>query len=127
MRDITITCSNKIMESRSVELRSFLDRNDIIGYACARNVRLLTDACKEYILLKNRMVQEYGSAVLDKDGKETGEFYIDQHNDNFKYVFDRLDECGNIEHEVSIFVLTYDEIIQKLTGNEILQLDWMLE
>lgn len=127
MRDVIKKFSNSIMENHSIVLRNFLDRNDIIGYACARNLRLLSNACQEYVSLKNKLVQEYGTASLDDNGNATGEYYIDPNNDKYSYVADKLNESGNIEHEVTIFVLSYDEIIQKLTGNEILQLDWMLE
>lgn len=125
--DKKITLTNFKMEDYINSLSAFLDRCDIIGYAAARNIRLLQNGNIEYQNIKLNLLQEYGDTIKDDNGNPTGEYTIDTSNENFNYVKEQLDISGNAEHEVTIFTITYEDVINKLTGNEILEIDWMIE
>lgn len=108
-------------------LESFLERNDIIGYAAARNTRYLRNCATEYEQIHNDLIVKYGSPELDDDGNETGRSFIDMKDPSFKQFKMELTTFSNIEHEVTIFKIPYSEVIGKLTGSEILEIDWMFE
>lgn len=127
MADRIMVLSNFLMDDYIDVLYKFLDRKDIIGYAAARNYRRLSDACLDYYKIKMNLLNKYGSPIKDENGNDTKMLSIDSKNPNFEQVKTELETSGNISHEVVIFTITYDDVINELTGNEILQLDWMIE
>ena len=127
MSDKTITITNFEMEHYISILSDFLDRADIIGYAAARNTRLLTEASLDHMRIKNELLRKYGSVVKDVDGNETNEIAITDNDEHFDDVKTQLDISGNTKHHVNLFMISYDDVINKLTGYEILSIDWMIE
>lgn len=108
-------------------LKPFLDRSDMIGYAAARNTRKLTDASVEYVEKQQSIMLKYGSEEFDDDGKATGRMVIGFNDPNFKKFKAELETYSILKHEITIFKIPYSEVIGKLTGSEILEIDWMLE
>lgn len=108
-------------------LEKFLDRRDIIGYAAARNTRILTNAAIEYFKYRDEMINKYGEKEKDENGNETGRAFITGKSKRFKEYTKALTMYAIIEHEVTIFKIPYKSVCGKLTGAEILDIDWMLE
>lgn len=107
-------------------LEKFLNRSDMIGYAAARNTRFLQNQLIEYENLKDSIIMNYGEPELE-NGKETGRYMLSKDSPNFMKCIEEIDKYANIEHKVKVFKIPYSEVIGKLTGSEILDIDWMLE
>lgn len=120
--------TNVEMDAHIAELRLFLDRRDRIGYAAARNTRILQNACMEYMNRKDELISIYGEPELDENGNPTGRKYIVIGDKAFDKYSQDIEAYASIEHDVDgIFKLKYDDVIDILSGEEILTLDWMLE
>ena len=127
MGDKDYTLTNNDMEAKIAVLEAFLDRDDIIGYVAARNTRRLQDASFEYAKMKADLLNKYGTDVLDDNGNPTGRVSLSPSDPHYKEVAEKLEKVSVIMHTVKIFVIPYDEVKNKLTGREILQIDWMLD
>jgi hypothetical protein len=91
-----------------------------LGYACARNLRRLMDACKEYIEVRDRLMMEYGK---DEGG---GKFTFEP--DKAKAFSEAIREYSIIEHEVDVFQVSEDVFCGGgLTTREMYTLDWMVK
>lgn len=119
--------SNSDMDIYINSLNAFLDRSDIIGYAAARNVRILSASLSEYYSKRDELIKKYGELELDKDGNHTGRYFLTPDSSNFKTYIQDITPFSIIKHEVTIFKIPYSEVIGKLTGSEILEIDWMLD
>lgn len=117
--------TNYQMEAMTSMLEPFLDRIDLIGYAAARNIRKLQDESKDYLQKKQEIVKKYGEKELDENGNETGNIVVRETDEGFAEAAAILDEFGNIEHEVDIFQVPMKEAIDRLTGREMLALDFL--
>lgn len=129
MEDKNITLTNYEMEKACEILDDFLDRSDILGYAAARNIRRLHEASVDHEKRKNDLLNKYGKAVYDKDGNDTGQRKIGVDDENYDNVLNQLNVSGNIEHTITIFSISYSDILKlndPLTGREIMNLEWML-
>lgn len=107
------------------QLRPLLPRRDKIGYAAARNYRILAESLTEYELFRNSLIEKYGEAGKDENGKPITQIKMD--SPNFKAFCDELTPFNEMEHEVELMTMKYEETIGCLTGEEILDIDWMLE
>lgn len=125
--DKTMTFNNFDMSILLQTLEKHLDKSDVIGYAAARNYRRISDAMFEYNHTKNELLAKYGNEAVDDDGNKLGTYYIEPKNQNYQLVKDKLEKLGAIEHEVVIFTISYEDVLNKLTGREIIDLDWMLD
>lgn len=119
--------TNFAMEAMINTMEPFLDDSELLGYAVARNIRKLQDGCKEYINKKVEIVKKYGEKELDADGNETGGFIVKETDEGFKQAAEELDKFGSIEHEVELFKIPISEVVGKMTGRQILELDFMFE
>lgn len=115
------------MERMAGTLRRHLDRQDIIGYAAARNTRILTNELQEYADIRNELVKKYGTAELDEDGEPTGVVEVKFDSEEFPKFIEELDDFAKIEHDPQLFKIKYEEAIGRLTGTELLELEWMFE
>lgn len=119
--------SNARMMEMLQELKPFLPRRDKIGYTAARNYRTLTIALTEYMLFRDELIEKYGTPDVDKKGEALGTISLSTESPNFKMFWDELAKFNVIEHEVDLMIAKYEDVIGLLNGEEILQLDWMLE
>lgn len=115
------------MERMAGTLRRHLDRQDIIGYAAARNTRILTNELQEYADIRNELVKKYGTAELDEDGEPTGVVEVKFDSEEFPKFIEELDGFAKIEHDPQLFKIKYEEAIGRLTGTELLEIEWMFE
>jgi len=115
------------MENKINSLEKFLNRQDIIGYAAARNIRRLQDASVEYTTIREELLHKYGTDEIDKNGQPTGRVGLQVSSPAFKDFKAEIEPYAIIEHEVPIFKIPYETVCGELTGSEILEIDWMLE
>ena len=108
-------------------LSNYLDRVDIIGYACARNSRILENELKEFNNFKNNLLIQYGHKELDDNGVETGSISLDQTDEKYEMAINEYKKIVSLDRDLPIIRIKYTDVIGLLSGNEILQLDWMLE
>lgn len=96
------------------------------GYAIARNIRKLNDACLEFLQARQDLMSQYGSEVVDESGKPTGELSLKIGTDACAEFLNRLNEYAEIEHDVEIYKVPYDILPDDLTAKDLLDLEWML-
>ena len=118
---------NVEMEQMMASLEPLLERTDKIGYAAARNTRILRTCANEYLERREQLIAKYGVPKLYDDGNPTGFSQIRIGSEEFNAYVAEIEEWALIEHEPSIFKLKYEEVINKLSGTQILAIDWMLE
>lgn len=114
------------MEAMLESLKPILSHRDKIGYIAARNTRILKDTLTEYLTFKRDLISKYGTPDIDDDGKETGTVSISPTSSNFQEFIKEFDSIKNIEHNVELMTIPYEEVVGLLNGEEILELDWML-
>lgn len=115
------------METALEKLKPILSRTDKIGYAAARNTRVLSSALTEFFLFKEGLIKKYGEVDKDENGNELHTISININSPNFKPFTEEFNKIRDVEHEVEIMKLKYDEVIGVLSGREILDLEFMLE
>ena len=119
--------TNIQMEQMLASLQKHLDRGDMIGYAAARNTRVLEGELVEYFAKRNELAVKYGEPEKDGEGNETGRVSIQPMSDNFVLFIEELGKFAEIEHEPNLFKIDYAEAIGNLSGSELLDIDWMFE
>ena len=118
--------SNVNMEMMLETLKPILPHRDKIGYIAARNTRILNDTLTEYFAFKQDLIKKYGEVDRDENGKELNTISIMPESSNFEAFTKEFDTIKDIEHEVEVMTIPYEEVIGLLNGEEILDLDWML-
>lgn len=116
-----MTYTNAQFEHMMASASAHLDRRDLIGYVCARNVRILRDALAEYVDAKNTLLAECGGV------RDDGVPYIEPSMPRYVEFVERFEPIASVEQEVTIMPLRYNDVVGVLTGEEILAIDWMLE
>lgn len=116
-----MTHTNAQLEHMLTSASAHLGRRDLIGYVCARNVRVLRDELAEYVAMKNAMLSEYGEVGED------GVPFIRTDSPSYPEFARRFEPIARVEHEPAIMRLRYTDVVGELTGEEILDIDWMLE
>ena len=119
--------TNMQMDAMREVAAKHLDRRDMIGYACARNVRALEDELREYLDVKDALVVEYGAAEEDEEGNPTGSYRFVPGSEEHRAFLRELAPYMDVTGDPRIMKLKYEEAIGKLTGQELIELDWMFE
>lgn len=111
--------SNAVM-FESIQALTAVKEQGKLGYACARNLRKLLDACKEYMEVRDQLMVEYGTPQGD------GRFTFEQ---NKAQAFaEAIREYATIEHEVDVFQVDEETFCSgTLTTKEMYALDWMVK
>ena len=104
----------------SIQTLSCVKETGKLGYACARNLRRLMDACKEYMEMRDKLMIEYGKS--EGDGKFTFE------PEKAQIFTEALSDYAVIEHDVDVFQVSEDVFCGgALTTKEMYALDWMVK
>lgn len=119
--------SNEKMEAMIASCKNLLQRTDIIGYASAKNCHTFRDHIAEFIEIKERLVREHGTPQLDENGNGTGFFKISPDMKGYQEVIQKILKLAAIESEVNIFKIPISEVKGKLTGSEMLEIEWMID
>lgn len=122
MTEKLITISNHQADQYLESLSKHLDVSGKIGYAIARNFRVLRDNCTEYYDKRYSIIDKYGTKQPDSEEKE-----VKPDNPNYSIVKQEIDDLRKIKHEVTICFVEYDQILESFTARDILDLEWMLE
>ena len=115
------------MEQMLAALEKHLGRTDKIGYAAARNTRILRNETHEYFERRKQLVEKYGSPQLDENGNPTGLTELRFDSPEFKEYAEEIGEWAIIEHAPNLFKLKFEEAIGNLSGTELLEIEWMFE
>ena len=115
------------MEMMLETLKKLLPHRDKVGYVAARNTRIITDTLTEYFAFKRDLINKYGEPDKDEQGNEIGTVSISPNCLRFNEFMTEFNTIKDIEHDVDLMTLSYDEIIGLLSGEEILELEWMLQ
>lgn len=119
--------SNAQMYQYREQLKNLLERKDKLGYAAARNTRVLNTELTEFDKMKNDLIIKYGTKEVNGDGKETGNVIIKPDNERINDFLEEMERYSTIEHEVNLFQLNYEDAIGQLSGKELLDLDFMFK
>lgn len=119
--------TNQDMDNMLAALKPQLERKDIIGYAAARNARIIRNELSEYSKVRDELVMKYGEADLDEQGNPTGSVSLSIESDKFPQFVEEIERFARIEHEPDLFKLKFEEAIGQLSGKELLELEWMFE
>lgn len=119
--------TNDQMAERLGQLEPLLERTDVLGYAAARNTRALRTACADYLDMRDRLICELGEPETDAEGNQTGNMRLSFDSDGFKRFSEEMGKIASVESDVEVFRVDVSEAIGKLSGSQILDLDWMLE
>ena len=118
---------NNDMEQMLEALKPLLERRDIIGYAAARNSRILRDELTEYAKVRDELVMKYGTPDTDEEGNPTGEVSLSFKSPDFPKFAEEIGRFATITHEPKLFLLKFEEAIGQLSGTELLAVEWMFE
>lgn len=116
-----MTYTNAQLERMLASITLHLGRRDLIGYVCARNYRVIGDALAEYVQVKNALLAECGEVGDD------GVPRISTASPRYAEFVARFEPIAGVEQELTIMPLKYTDVVGELTGEEILDIDWMLE
>lgn len=109
------------LETMMNSLAPLLQRRDKIGYIAARNYRLINSTLTEFFIFKNDLFKKYG-----EENKEDNTIFISPESIHFNEFIDELNTIAEIEHEVDFMTIPYNDVVGLLSGEEILDVDWML-
>ena len=118
---------NAEMEQMVGALGKHLERRDVIGYAAARNTRVLCGELEEYMKVRDELILKYGEPDVDEDGNQKDTVSLKFDSPLFADFSAELEKFAAIEHEPNVFKLKYEQAIGELSGSELLELDWMFE
>ena len=109
------------------QLEPVIAQRNRIGYVAARNYRILSDALIEYNQFKNELIEKYGTPDKAENGTELPTASIKVGSPQFKSFCDEMAQYNNIEQQVELMTVKYEDTVGVLSGEEILSIDWMLE
>lgn len=119
--------TNNEMDQMLTALEPLLEYRDVIGYAAARNTRILKNELKEYASVRDELVMKYGKPDIGEDGNPTGSVSLSVESENFQQFLEELERFAQIKHEPKLFKLKFEEAIGKVSGSELLAVEWMFE
>lgn len=119
--------TNAEMMGMLAALRPLLERTDMLGYAAARNTRLLKAACSEYLEMQERLIAELGEPETDDEGNPTGGFSIKFGSSAFAEFERAIGTFAPIEHGFEPWRIDPSEAVGRLSGTQLLGLEWMFD
>lgn len=119
--------TNQEMDAMLASLEKFLERKDVIGYAAARNARILRNELTEYTKVRDELVMKYGEADTDEQGNPTGQVSLSVTSPDFPKFADEIGRFATITHEPELFRIKFEQAIGQLSGSELLEVEWMFE
>lgn len=115
--------TNGEMERMVDALSPLLPRADLIGYAAARNTRLLRSAAAEYYGMRERLIAKHGEPFVDGSGVRR--MRIGPDSPNVEAYKADIAEFQRISHEVELYRIPSTEAVGKLSGSELLDTYFM--
>ena len=100
--------TNMQMEQMAESLSKHLDKRDIIGYAAARNTRILADELTEYMAFKGELMGKYGERELDSEGNPTGRSFISPKSENLGKYLAEIGDIAMAKGNPELFKVTHN-------------------
>lgn len=119
--------TNFQMEKMADSLMPLLSRNDVVGYAAARNIRSLQSELEDYINMKNKLIVELGTDEVDENGEKTGNTSIKVGTKEFDAFIEKMQPVGETRCYPTITMLDAEECINRLSGKQMLEFEWMID
>ena len=119
--------TNRSMDLCVNVLQRHLNHKGKLGYAAARNLRKMQESLTEYNQRKEELIKKYGEKETDDEGKETGVYRIPPNTEEIKKYLEEIREIADIKHDVEVFELNPEDVMDELTGSEILELGFMIK
>lgn len=105
----------------SVQTLTQVEERGILGYACARNLRKLLDALKEYMEKRDELLKTYGTPKGNSQ-------YLFEGPDAEQKFLEELRPYNTIEHDVDIYKVPLKEFLGgNLTSKQMYILEWMID
>lgn len=120
----SITLENQQAHMYMDTLSNYKDKRGILGYAIARNIRILQGSLTEYLSMYNELATKYSVDEKDEAGNKTGRQVIS--GKAVKQFESDLTPFAKIKHNVTICTMPFEECIDDLSTEDILALDFML-
>lgn len=118
-----VKLSNNIMHQYLDALVPLLELKGVVGYAAARNYRILKDAATEYLTMNQELIMKYGAPIEDEQGQG---YRVAPGDENWDKYVSEITPLATIEHEVDLFTITYQQAMEHLTGQQLLNVEFML-
>lgn len=114
--------TNKKMDECYLALNNISEKTTgKLGYAIARNLRKLSEELVEYQSFKDKIICKYGVEI-------DGTYSIQIGSEAFEKYINEMKEYMTIEHDVQIFTVTEDEVLNSdLNAKEMLAIDFMIQ
>lgn len=104
----------------SIQVLSKTNETGKLGYACARNLRKLMGECREYMEVRDKLLQQYGTP----DG--TGRYSFEP--EKAKEFSKALTEFASISHDVDVMQVDEETFCSGgLTTKDMFTLEWMVK
>lgn len=100
--------------------RHLSDRGEL-GYACARNLRMLAFSTSDYLARRDEAVRRHGTPA---DGGGTS---ISPRDEGWAPFLEEMGPLDAIEHEVDVTTVEASRLVGKLSGAEMLEIGFMLD
>lgn len=120
-----VKLENAEWEYRLSGLKPLLKRCDKIGYVAARNTRIISDALTEYFDFRHKLIEKYGEPDIGANGKDLGTISVKPDSPQFDEFMRELKPIRAVVNEIRIMTLDYRDVMGELSGEEILDNDWM--
>ena len=121
-----VKLENAEWEYRLSGLKPLLKQRGIVGYVAARNTRIIGDALTEYFDFRHELIEKYGKPDIGTDGKDLGTISVRPDSPEFDDFMRELKPISTVINEIRIMTLNYRDVMGELSGEEILDNDWML-
>lgn len=103
----------------SIQVLTKIQETGKLGYACARNLRKLMNECREYMEVRDKLLQKYGTS----DG--TGRYTFEK--DQAAVFSKELTEFAAISHDVDVMQVDEETFYSgNLTSKDMFILSWMV-
>lgn len=119
--------TNFQMENMLNSLQPFIGRSDVVGYVAARNIRSLRGELEDYFVMKDKLITELGSEELDDAGNKTGNVSIAVGTKEFDAFMEKMEPIGKTRCYPTLFKLNAEECIDRLSGKQMLEFEWMID
>lgn len=119
--------TNAEMDDMLESLGPLMEQRNMVGYAAARNARILDNELTEYHRMRDELIIQMGEPETDEDGNQTGRSSIQIGTPAFIEFAKEMERYAAIEHEPDLYKIKYEEAIGNLSGAELLAADWMFE
>jgi len=89
--------------------------------AIAKNLRKLNEELKEFLETRDELIKKYGEVTED------GMITLKIDSENFSKYIQEIEPIGQMKFNVDLVKITYDDLPETITPEQVLALDFMIE